>query len=94
MSRISLPTIGAVAIPTSRNRHFPGILNSPRCFDVLPPCTAARQVRRRNPAVTAAIVGVRRADQVAGVIGAGEWALTDAEAGEINAFLQTTPVAR
>ena len=48
----------------------------------------------RNPAVTAAIVGVRRADQVAGVIGAGEWALTDAEAGEINAFLQTTPVAR
>jgi aryl-alcohol dehydrogenase-like predicted oxidoreductase len=46
----------------------------------------------RNPAVTGAIVGVRRADQVAGVIGASKWALTDAEALEINEFLSATPV--
>ena len=43
----------------------------------------------RNPAVTAAIVGVRRADQVSGVIGAAKWALTDAEALEIDAFLSS-----
>ena len=34
----------------------------------------------RNPAVTGAIVGVRRADQVTGVVGAAEWSLTDEEA--------------
>ncbi|HYP05953.1 MAG TPA: aldo/keto reductase [Bryobacteraceae bacterium] len=33
----------------------------------------------KNPAVTAAIVGVRRADQVAGVVGAADWQLFDAE---------------
>ena len=43
----------------------------------------------RNPAVTAAIVGVRRADQVAGVIGAAQWTLTDAEASEIEDFLNS-----
>jgi len=43
----------------------------------------------RNPAVTGAIVGVRRADQVSGVIGAAKWALTDAEALEIDAFLSS-----
>ena len=37
----------------------------------------------RNPAVTAAIVGVRRADQVGGVIGAADWNLTEAEAARI-----------
>ena len=42
----------------------------------------------RNPAVTAAIVGVRRADQVSGVIGAAQWTLTDAEASEIENFLK------
>ena len=41
----------------------------------------------RNPAVTAAIVGVRRPDQVAGVMGAAEWRLRDAEAARIDAFL-------
>ena len=41
----------------------------------------------RNPAVTAAIVGVRRPDQVQGVIGAAEWRLSDAEAARIDAFL-------
>jgi aryl-alcohol dehydrogenase-like predicted oxidoreductase len=44
----------------------------------------------RNPAVTGAIVGVRRADQVAGVVGAAEWRLTDSEAAQIHDFLQDT----
>jgi aryl-alcohol dehydrogenase-like predicted oxidoreductase len=42
----------------------------------------------RNPAVTAAIVGVRRPDQVAGVIGAAEWRLSEAEASRIDEFLK------
>jgi aryl-alcohol dehydrogenase-like predicted oxidoreductase len=46
----------------------------------------------RNPAVTAAIVGVRRADQVSGVIGAAQWTLTDAEASEIENFLNSKAV--
>ena len=46
----------------------------------------------RNPAVTAAIVGVRRADQVSGVIGAAQWTLTDAEASEIENFLSSKSV--
>jgi aryl-alcohol dehydrogenase-like predicted oxidoreductase len=43
----------------------------------------------RNPAVTGAIVGLRRADQVAGVIGAASWRLKDAEAKEIDQFLKS-----
>lgn len=38
----------------------------------------------RNPAVTAAIVGARRPAQVDGVIGAGEFRLSDDEAAEIQ----------
>ncbi|MFO0809522.1 MAG: aldo/keto reductase [Gemmataceae bacterium] len=38
----------------------------------------------RRPEVTGAIVGLRRADQVAGVIGASDWRLTDAEVAEIE----------
>jgi aryl-alcohol dehydrogenase-like predicted oxidoreductase len=41
-----------------------------------------------NPAVTAAIVGVRRADQVPGVAGALEFRLTPDEVSEIEAFFQ------
>jgi aryl-alcohol dehydrogenase-like predicted oxidoreductase len=37
-----------------------------------------------NPAVTAAIVGARSAEQVEGFIGAGAFRLTEAEAGEIE----------
>ena len=46
----------------------------------------------RNPAVTATIVGVRRADQVAGVIGAAQWTLTGPEASEIEDFLNSKAV--
>jgi len=41
-----------------------------------------------NPAVTAAIVGVRRREQVDGVIGALEFRLTDAEFAEIQNAIQ------
>jgi len=37
----------------------------------------------RRPEVTAAIVGLRSADQLSGVIGAAEWRLTDSEVAEI-----------
>ncbi|MFL6447844.1 MAG: aldo/keto reductase [Bryobacteraceae bacterium] len=40
----------------------------------------------RNPAVTAAIVGLRRADQVNGVIGALKFRLSDEELGQIEGF--------
>jgi aryl-alcohol dehydrogenase-like predicted oxidoreductase len=40
----------------------------------------------RNPAVTAAIVGMRSASQTAGVVGALEFRLSDKEAHEIEAF--------
>lgn len=40
----------------------------------------------RHPAVTAAIVGLRNADQADGVIGAMEFRLTDAEIAEIEAY--------
>ena len=39
----------------------------------------------RNPAVTAAIVGMRSAEQTAGVIGAMEFRLSEAEIAEIGA---------
>jgi aryl-alcohol dehydrogenase-like predicted oxidoreductase len=42
----------------------------------------------RNPAVTAAIVGLRSAGQLDGVIGAAEFRLSDEEAGRIEAFLK------
>jgi len=40
----------------------------------------------RQPAVTGAIVGARRPDQVRGVVGAGEFRLSRREVGEIAAF--------
>ena len=47
----------------------------------------------RNPAVTAAIVGMRSAEQVQGVIGAMEFRLSEAEIAEIEAW-RTAPAAR
>jgi len=42
-----------------------------------------------NPVVTAAIVGVRRPDQVSGILGAANFRLSDAELGEIASFFGT-----
>ncbi len=46
-----------------------------------------------NPAVTGAIVGLRRRDQVGGVVGAGDFRLTDDEVETIETFLRDNPVA-
>lgn len=42
-----------------------------------------------NPAVTGAIVGLRRADQVNGTVGALTFRLSDSEAAEIESFLKS-----
>jgi aryl-alcohol dehydrogenase-like predicted oxidoreductase len=42
----------------------------------------------RHPAVTAAIVGLRRPEQVSGIIGAAEFRLSSQEIGEIENFLK------
>jgi aryl-alcohol dehydrogenase-like predicted oxidoreductase len=47
----------------------------------------------RNPAVTAAIVGMRSAEQAQGVLGALEFRLSAGEIGEIDAFRAETTVA-
>ena len=44
-----------------------------------------------DPAVTAAIVGVRKPDQVDGIIGAGALELDAADVEEINAFVRMNP---
>ncbi len=44
----------------------------------------------RHPAVTAAIVGVRRPAQVSGIIGAGDFRLSSGEIGEIENFCNST----
>ena len=48
----------------------------------------------RHPAVTAAIVGMRSAKQVGGVIGAAEFRLTQDEIGQIDRCLQETAPAK
>ncbi|MDR3765356.1 MAG: aldo/keto reductase [Acidobacteriota bacterium] len=45
-----------------------------------------------NPAVTAAIVGARRADQVDGILPAAEFRLSNEEAATIDSFLRNNPV--
>ena len=42
----------------------------------------------RDPAVTGAIVGARRPDQVRGIVGAGEFRLSRREIAEIDAFFK------
>ena len=48
----------------------------------------------RHPAVTAAIVGLRRPEQVSGIIGAGEFRLSSEEIGEIDSFLDSAVTTR
>jgi len=43
----------------------------------------------RNPTVTAAIVGLRRPEQVSGIMGAGGFRLSSEEIGEIDGFLNS-----
>jgi aryl-alcohol dehydrogenase-like predicted oxidoreductase len=48
----------------------------------------------RHPAVTAAIVGLRRPGQVSGIIAAGEFRLSSKEIGEIDSFLDSAVTPR
>ncbi len=48
----------------------------------------------RHPAVTAAVVGMRNAGQVEGVIGAMEFRLSDEEIDRIETFTKENPIAR
>ena len=48
----------------------------------------------RHPAVTAAIVGLRRPEQVSGIIGAGEFHLSSEEIGEIDSFFDSAVTTR
>ncbi len=45
----------------------------------------------KNPAVTAAIVGARRASQIEGIVGAADIVLTDADMAKIAAFISENP---
>jgi aryl-alcohol dehydrogenase-like predicted oxidoreductase len=45
----------------------------------------------KHPAVTAAIVGARKPGQLKELVGATEWALTDADVSRIEQFLTTNP---
>jgi aryl-alcohol dehydrogenase-like predicted oxidoreductase len=45
----------------------------------------------RHPAITAAIVGARRPDQIDGILPAATFRLTDAEAAQIEAWLAANP---
>jgi aryl-alcohol dehydrogenase-like predicted oxidoreductase len=55
------------------------------------PGVAAIAWTLRNPAVTAAIVGARRAEQVDGILPAATFRLNDDEAGRIAAFVKANP---
>jgi aryl-alcohol dehydrogenase-like predicted oxidoreductase len=48
----------------------------------------------RHPAVTAAIVGLRRVEQVSGIIGAAEFRLSSEDIGEIDDFLNSALALR
>jgi aryl-alcohol dehydrogenase-like predicted oxidoreductase len=48
----------------------------------------------RHPAVTAAIVGLRRPEQVSGIIGAAEFRLSSEEIGDIDNFLNSAVALR
>ena len=48
----------------------------------------------RHPAVTGAIIGVRRPEQVSGIIGAGEFRLSSEEIGEIDSFFDSAVTTR
>jgi aryl-alcohol dehydrogenase-like predicted oxidoreductase len=48
----------------------------------------------RRPAVTAAIVGLRRSEQVSGIHGAGEFRLSSEEIGGIDSFIDSVVTTR
>ena len=75
----------------SRNLRLAELLRSVGARHGRTPGEVAVAWTLRHPAVTGAIVGVRRPDQVAGVVGAADFPLGDEEAAEIETFLSENP---
>jgi aryl-alcohol dehydrogenase-like predicted oxidoreductase len=75
----------------SRNLELVGLLEEIGREHGRSPGEVAIAWTLRHPAVTAAIVGGRRPDQVDGIIGAADLRLSEDELGRIEAFLAENP---
>jgi aryl-alcohol dehydrogenase-like predicted oxidoreductase len=75
----------------SRNLKLAGLLGEIGKKHDVQPGVVAIAWTLHNPAVTAAIVGARRPDQVDGTVPATTFRLSDAEFGRIGSFLQENP---
>jgi aryl-alcohol dehydrogenase-like predicted oxidoreductase len=75
----------------SRNLELVGLLGEIGKERGRSPAEVAIAWTLRHPAVTAAIVGGRRPDQVDGIIGAAEFRLSEDELERIEAFLDENP---
>ena len=75
----------------SRNLRLVELLREIGAAHGVQPGVVAIAWTLHNPAVTAAIVGARRAEQVDGIIPAATFRLSDAEFARINAFMQANP---
>jgi aryl-alcohol dehydrogenase-like predicted oxidoreductase len=75
----------------SRNLKLVGLLGEIGKEHGRSPAEVAIAWTLRHPAVTAAIVGGRRPDQVDGIIGAAEFRLSEDELERIEAFLDENP---
>ena len=76
----------------SRNLKLVGLLREIGNAHKVQPGVVAIAWTLRNPAVTAAIVGARRADQVEGILPAATFRLSAEEAARIDAFMKANPV--
>jgi aryl-alcohol dehydrogenase-like predicted oxidoreductase len=75
----------------SRNLELVGLLEEIGSAHGRSPGEVAIAWTLRHPAVTAAIVGGRRPDQVDGIIGAAEFDLSEDELERIEAYLDENP---
>jgi aryl-alcohol dehydrogenase-like predicted oxidoreductase len=75
----------------SRNLRLVEVLRTIGNAHSVQPGVVAIAWTLRNPAVTAAIVGARRADQVDGILPAASFRLSRDEVAKIDAFMATNP---
>jgi len=75
----------------SRNLKLVEILRQIGKAHNVEPGVVAIAWTHRHPAITAAIVGARRPDQVDGVLPAAKFQLSDEEAARLEAFLRDNP---
>jgi len=75
----------------SRNLKLVELLRSIVNANNVQPGVVAIAWTLRNPAITAAIVGARRADQVDGILPAASFRLSDGDATRIDAFMAANP---